>query len=102
MDTKTCEYCGATMRRKEGQQLNSWRIARFCNRSCAGKARFLDDFTPAPRQPERTCECGKPTTQVAHFYNLMYRNYHDVLIAQALDLCEDCYEMMMQEDRGAW
>lgn len=52
-DTKICEHCGATYRRRTGSSAREWQARRYCSISCGARA------SHDRREPKRNCRaCG--------------------------------------------
>ena len=43
--TRTCEYCGATLKRRKTEGNESWSARKFCSRKCSSDSRWV--FSPA-------------------------------------------------------
>lgn len=57
-EARTCENCGTTFTRRDGERLNTFNERRGCTKECSIALRVAAQKKAAAEQPP--CHCGKP------------------------------------------
>jgi hypothetical protein len=94
---KICPHCGAEFEKTSSFSAINWARRRYCSTQCGARARY--GHPPiAPDANARRCECGNPATTTIRFHIMMASD----LLESSLQVCEDCYQYMRENDRGTW
>jgi hypothetical protein len=78
----------------------NWNLRRYCSIQCGAKGRKHLPHTIAPGRQEKLCECGLKATKTIHFNILPIE--HRALVETSMRVCDDCYQYMLENDRGSW